>query len=98
MNRVEPILPDLQFDPNVPNVRLIVSDDGGVLLRLAPHPSDPDRRDVELRWFDVAATAYSARLNDEAIHGHPLWAHGLSSVSWAGVIATERPNEHHFLI
>lgn len=75
---------DVTWEPNAAEAVLANDDSGTVVLALKPRTDDPDDRCVVLRWRGAEWHSWGAP-NDEAIAGHPFWAHGLRDVRWGGV-------------
>ena len=74
-----------RWNPNVPDARLLVHDDGETRLALRPHIDDPDQRFVMLVWH----SSFTSRMeppNDEARSGHRLYNSGLREVLWLGEV------------
>jgi hypothetical protein len=83
--RVVPVEIGTRWNPNVPDARLLVHDDGETRLLLRPHVDDADQRSVMLVWHSSRASSMEPP-NDEARSGHRLYDSGLREVRWLGEV------------
>ena len=79
---------DVRWEPNCPDARLVVADDGNATLSLNPHADDADTRRLVLSWSDCVHAQMGAP-NDEARHLHHLGLTPLSGLWLGEVLASE---------
>lgn len=86
-----------QWEPNVPEAVLTTDDFGVTRLVLAAHFDDPDQSRVVIEWTGTwsASMGYP---NDEALHEHPLYGHGLDRLLWMGEVLDGQPGTHRRFI
>jgi hypothetical protein len=75
----------LTWEPNAPDAVLLAPDNEDARLAMRPHPNDPDRSMIVLRWVGTVRASLSAP-NDEARHHHRLYGAGLRDLLWAGEV------------
>jgi hypothetical protein len=108
--RVEALDLSVQWDSNDPRTVMLSDDEYGFCgLGLRPHPDDPDRRAVVLRWSKVMHAQIGSP-NDEALQFHRLFGAGLDRVLWAGLVHdstlvqqlrrmwSPRPDPWHYIV
>ena len=83
--RVVPVLPGVEWEPNEPRAVLVQDDRGRACLALAAHFADPDDRCVVFVWTGCHRVVMGSP-NDEALDRHRLYGTGLQELLWTGEV------------
>jgi len=98
----------VEWDPNAPSARMVITDEATATLTLRAHRDDADQRSVTLVWSGALASRFGP-YNDEALPYHRLYAAGLRGLLWSGEVlnsawlavvapAVVRPPAHHYIV